>query len=137
MYTHLQWIMLDDCSCTCYCHCTKCRCSSFNAGFMTPVFELCLDCRFIAADTILKKCHSSNHKASVVVYRHMNTREIVSIVWPRTLPHGAFKVKHPLHSCHDPKHCTCQHHVLQTQILSLWRNNTVPTPTEPSPVSFY
>ena len=116
-------------------HYVHCRYYLFNAGDLKAESELCLDCRFIAVEGLLRNCHSGNHKASVVVYKHRDTKEIVPVKWPKTVPNGPFKVQHPQHSCREPKCCTFQHHVLQTKILNLWKCSTVPASTEPPPVS--
>ena len=99
--------------------------------------ELCLDCKFQAAEHVVQQCRLNGHEATVVIYSDAVKRELVPVYWPGSPSKGRWftvKADH-LRTCHDRMKCSFPHHYLEQRILNLWRQKAVATDTRPSPVS--
>ena len=104
-------------------------------------YELCLDCRWPAAEKLFRyQCLIRQHKPTVVVYRDVEAKELVTVRYPENLSGMLdrkcdYHVKHNAAECFRGKRCSFPHTQAEARIwnqykLAVGPHSTAHPPTQ-------
>ena len=110
-------------------------------GMCKAEYELCLDCRWPAAEKLFRyQCPIRRHKPTVVVYRDEEAKELVTVRYPENLSGMLdrkcdYHVRHNAAECSRGKRCSFPHTQAEARIwnqykLAVGPHSTAHPPTQ-------